>query len=76
MKTYSVSFKVVIHDKATSYPEVRPIDLDVKETLPANVDPQKYLRARVTEEIKRAFDQLSEKIDNRSEDSPEDDPLA
>ena len=76
MKSYNVRFSVKIHDKATTYPEVRPIDLEISENLPANVDPQKYLRTRVAEELKRAFDQISVKIENRDEESPEDDPLS
>jgi len=55
MKTYSVAFTVVVHDKATTYPEVKPIDLSIRETLPANVDAQKYLRQRISEELSRAF---------------------
>jgi hypothetical protein len=76
MKAYSISVSINIHDKASSYPEVRPIDMSIKENLPANVDPHKYLRQRVAEELKRHFDQLSVPIENRSEDAPEDDPLS
>ncbi len=76
MKTYSVKFTIAIHDKATSYPEVRPIDIDVRENLPANVCPQKYLRQRISEELKRNFDSLALPIDNREDGAAEDDALA
>lgn len=76
MKTYSVSFSVVIHDKATSYPEVKPVDLTIRETLPANVDPQKYLRQRISEELSRAFSHKPQ-IENCDEGvDTQADPLA
>lgn len=76
MKAYSISVTINIHDKATTYPEVRPIDMQIKENLPANVDPQKYLRLRIGEELKRQFDQISVPIENRNEEAAEDDPLS
>ena len=76
MKAYSINVTINIHDKATSYPEVCPIDMQIKENLPANVDPHKYLRLRIGEELKRQFDQISVPIENRSEEAPEDDPLS
>lgn len=76
MKSYQVSFKIHIHDKATTYPEVRPVDLSVTENLPANVDPQKYLRQRISEELSRHFAALTEQIENKTEDAPEEDALA
>lgn len=76
MKSYSVNVTVSIHDKATSYPEVKPIDFRVTENLPKNVDPQKYLRARIAEELARHFAQLSTPIENKDEEAPEEDPLA
>lgn len=72
MKSYSASFRIYIHDKATTYPEVRPIDIDIKENLPANVDPQKYLRQRISEELARHFAALAEPIQNRPENAEED----
>lgn len=76
MKHYSVSFRISIHDKATSYPEVKPIDITVSENLPANVDPQKHLRQRIAEELARNFAAMTPgAIDNRTEDAPKDDPL-
>lgn len=75
-KTYSVNVSVSIHDKATSYPEVKPIDFTVRENLPANVDPEKYLRQRIAEELKRHFSALSTLIENKTEDAEEEDPLA
>lgn len=68
MKAYSIRFSVVVHDKATTYPEVKPIDIDVRENLPANVDPQRYLRQRIAEELTRQFAQQSIPIDNKTED--------
>lgn len=55
MKSYSVSFSVRVHDKATTYPEVCPVDMQIQEKLPPNVDPQRYLRQRISEELVRAF---------------------
>lgn len=69
MKTYSVAFRIYVHDKATSYPEVKPIDIDVRENLPANVDPERYLRQRIAEELKRHFAQLSTPIENKTDEA-------
>lgn len=76
MKAYSINVQISIHDKATTYPEVKPIDLHIRENLPTNVDPEKYLRQRIAEELKRNFAALGTKIDNKTEDATEEDPLA
>lgn len=77
LKQYSINFKVVIHDKATTYPEVKPIDMTVTENLPSNVDPQKYLRRRIAEELARQFSQLSAPIENMTpEVAADQDPLS
>jgi hypothetical protein len=76
MKPYSVSFEIKVHDKATSYPEVCPIYVQVKENLPANVDPQKYIRQRLAEELSRNFKAMNTKIENTDEGvTPDADPL-
>jgi len=75
MRNYSISFDIAIHDKATTYPEVKPIELRVKENLPANVDPEKYIRKRIAEELTRQFAALTQPIDNRDKPIPEEDPL-
>lgn len=74
-KTYSINFAVSINDKATAYPEVKPIDLRITENLPINVDPHKHLRARIGEELSRAFAVAGVVIDNKTEDAVADDPL-
>lgn len=76
MKTYSINFRISVHDKASSYPEVRPIDLNVTENLPVNVDPHKHLRARIAEELTRAFAANGVVIENKTEDAPAEDALA
>lgn len=76
MKQYSVRFVVSIHDKSTTYPEVKPIDIEVKENLPADVDPQRYVRGRIAEELSRHFAAKNLPIENRTEGEPADDPLA
>ena len=77
-KHYAINFSINVHDKATSYPEIKPVDISVRENLPANVDPQKYLKQRIAEEINRHFAALSIPIENKTEDAPdkEEDPLA
>jgi len=76
MKQYSVKFSVAIHDKATTYPEIRPFDISITENLPAGVDPDAYVRRRIAEELTRSFSQLSVKIENFEGDAPAVDPLA
>lgn len=75
MKTYAIQFSVSIHDKATSYPEVKPVDIEIRENLPANVDPHRHVRARIAEELSRAFGPCV-CIDNKDENAIEADPLA
>lgn len=70
MKSYSVHFRLYIHEKSTSYPEIKPIDISVTENLPQNVDAQVYLRRRLSEELTRAFMALPQPspIENHTED--------
>jgi hypothetical protein len=75
-KQYRVTFTVVIHDKATTYPEIRPVDLSVIENLPANVDAHRYVRSRIAEELSRSFGSVSVPIENKTEGAMEEDPLA
>ena len=77
MRTYRVSFSVAIHDKTITYPEVKPVDISISETLPKNVDPHQYVRRRIAEELTRAFS-TADKIDNMEEgqSAPATDPLA
>lgn len=72
MKAYQVSFKISILDKATSYPEVRHIDLSILENLPPNTQPEQYLRKRLAEELRRAFAALPvpSPIDNFDDSAP------
>ena len=74
MKNYKVRMLVLVQDKATSYPEIRPIDFDITENLPANVDPIRYLRGRLNEELSRAFSAKSVKVEN-IEEGCEENPL-
>lgn len=75
MKNYQIHFQIKVHDKATTYPEVCPIDLSLTENLPTNVDPHKYLRQRISEELTRNFAALSIPIENKTDDAPEEDAL-
>jgi hypothetical protein len=69
MKTYQISFSVSVKDATQSYPEVYPLNISIKENLPINVDVQKYLRKRISEELTRNFQQLSEAdIQNKTEE--------
>ena len=75
MKAYAISVSIKVRDKATTYPEVAPIDVEFKENLPDNVDAHKHLRARIAEELTRAF-AVRVVIDNKSEDAQEEDALS
>ena len=75
LKAYAVHVQIHVHEKGTTYPEVRPIDFQVTENLPTNVDAQKHLRKRISEELARNFAALAEPIANIGEDAPADDPL-
>lgn len=75
MKNYSVTVSVVVHDKASTYPEVKPIDLSFKENLPTDVDAHRHIRARIGEELTRAFSGGDVVLENKSEFAVEADPL-
>ena len=77
MKKYTVKFSATIFaGSPDAYSPVRDISFDVTEALPANVDAQQYLRRRLAEEVKRHFDAMVSVIENKTEDAPEEDPLA
>jgi hypothetical protein len=50
------------------YSPKKVINFEVKENLPKNKDVQKYIRARLSEELSRNFSSLTEEIDNFSDD--------
>ena len=68
MKKYEMSFNVSINDTSVSY-DVKPVvKISVTEKLPTDVDPELYIRQRLAEEVKRQFKNLTEEIENKSED--------
>jgi len=75
MKDYSIRLAFSIITGPT-YSTNDVIRCEVSEKLPANVDPQAYIRKRLAEEVKRHFDQLVEPIENKTEEAIKNaDPL-
>ncbi len=72
MKKYEMSFSVNIMDVTTSYDSKNLVKISVTERLPVDVDPELYIRQRLAEEVKRQFKNLTEEIENKTE---EFDPL-
>lgn len=77
MKKYRIQISATIYEGDDSiYSPVKALTFDVKEPLPVNTDAQKYLRARLGEEIARQFRQLAEPIDNFTDEAKQAiDPL-
>jgi hypothetical protein len=68
MKKYEMSFSVQITDQSVSYDTKPVVKISVSERLPVDVDPELYIRQRLAEEVKRQFKNLTEEIENKSED--------
>lgn len=69
MKQYELHLEVRITERTGSY-ETRPvIKVTVDGLLPANVDPQRYIRQRLAEEVKRSFSESVDVIDNKTEEA-------
>lgn len=76
MKQYNISFSFNISDNTVSYNNIDVIKVSITEKLPANINPEKYLKQRLAEEVKRAFAALVEDIDNFTDEAKEaSDPL-
>ena len=76
MKSYNISFSFNITDTSVSYQHTDVVKVQITEKLPANVNPEKYLKQRLAEEVKRSFSSLVEQIDNFTDEAKESsDPL-
>lgn len=76
MKQYDISFSFSINDTTVSYDTKKLISVHITEKLPANVNPEKYLKQRLAEEVKRSFGSLVDQIDNFTDEAKaEADPL-
>lgn len=76
MKSYNISFSFDITDTSVSYQHTNVIKVQVTEKLPSNVNPEKYLKQRLAEEVKRSFGSLVLEIENFTEEAKEaSDPL-
>jgi hypothetical protein len=77
VKHYEINMNISITEKKDySYDMTPVIKFSITEKLPVNSDPEKYLRQRLGEEVKRQFGQLVEVIDNKTEEAVADaDPL-
>lgn len=69
MKPYAVEFSFALRDVKLSYDQPKVINVSISENLPINVDPEKYFRGRIAEELKRAFSNLSCPIENYTEEA-------
>lgn len=70
MKNFEVNMNISI-STTESYTTTYPLKFSISESLPANTDPQKYMRKRISEELTRHFNQLVTPIDNFNEDGKE-----
>lgn len=68
MKKYEISFDISVNDMTLTYDVKKVIKVYVQENLPVNVDPEQYIRSRLAEEVKRQFKNLTDEIDNKTED--------
>ena len=68
MKKYEMNFTVQITDTSVSYETKPVVKISVTELLPVNVDPELYIRQRLAEEVKRQFKNLTDEIENKTED--------
>lgn len=76
MKSYNISFSFNITDASVSYNNIDVVKVQITEKLPANVNPEKYLKQRLAEEVNRTFRALTEQIDNFTDEAKESsDPL-
>ncbi|HET8730464.1 MAG TPA: hypothetical protein VFM34_05075 [Moraxellaceae bacterium] len=78
MKNYTIKLSVqIIEGDDSAYYAKKPLQFEVKENLPTNVDPEKYIKQRLAEEVRRNFASLVDPIDNKTEEAQEGaDPLA
>jgi hypothetical protein len=78
MKTYQLHMSVsILEGQPGSYSPPQPVTFEIKEALPVNVEPQRYIKSRLAEEVKRHFDALTTKIDNMTDEAAAElDPLA
>jgi len=70
MKNFEVNMNISI-STSENYTTTYPLKFSISESLPANTDPQKYMRKRISEELTRHFNQLVTPIDNFNEDGKE-----
>ena len=76
MKPYDISFSFSITDISVSYNTKKVISVNITENLPTNVNPEKYLKQRLAEEVERSFSSPVEQIDNFTDEAKESfDPL-
>jgi hypothetical protein len=76
MKSYDISFSFAITDTSVSYDTKKVISVQITEKLPLNVNPEKYMKQRLAEEVKRSFGSLVGEIENITEEAKEsNDPL-
>ena len=76
MKSYNISFSFNVTDTSVSYNNIDVVKVQVTEKLPANVNPEKYLKQRLAEEVNRTFRALVDQIDNFTDEAKESsDPL-
>ena len=69
MKSYNISFSFNITDTSVSYQHTDVVKVQITENLPTNVNPEKYLKQRLAEEVKRSFSSLVEQIDNFTDEA-------
>jgi hypothetical protein len=74
-KDYTVEFSLTIRERKSEYDTRTPLRFEFKEQMPKNVDPQQYLRKRLSEELKRNFDALVEVLDNKTPEAVPGDEL-
>ncbi len=73
MKSYTINALVSVANDPESYGEAKPINFSFTEKVPKGEDPIKYLRKRLTEEVKRASDLHGDSLE--WEDKPDEEEI-
>lgn len=74
MKTYDLRMVVSI-SHTENYNTLTPVKFEISEVLPANTDPEKYIRSRLSEELKRSFGKLLSPLENCEESNADQNDL-
>lgn len=64
LEKFEVHMEFRLSSQVTSYSSKEYVNVSINEQLPVNVDPQRYMSQRLAEELRRAFSQVREPVNN------------